>query len=261
MSSNAAKVALITLDEISENAFLRENSTSFLVKNAAHLQPCITGQTRREFDEIMKYRTTDSSRSHQGSVILIGGVLEAFFAKIIDDYLLTLNSKLSKLDSSSKEAILDTYAVQAGNALQHLKTGTFLGVNFDFNRLKRALATTFSNDQNYDLRGDVFTVRFGTCKSEKIESLFNQVGLSGPFDKDLGANKAVAKWAKDRSPTSAANYLREMLDDLGDLRNDLAHGHPTNSISHDLVKQHVAMSKVLVQAINERLFPENIEGE
>jgi RiboL-PSP-HEPN len=256
MTSRAATVALASLDEIIDNSYLRDATIPWLVRNAGAIQSAIGGgDNGRQFSDILAKRRTDPGAAFQGSIVLLSSVLEAYLSSIVDEYLTTVSSKINESNYEKHDTLIRNYTARSGFALQYILSGNFLGAAFDFGRLKKNLAKNLADNDEFEMVGDIFMIRFGTCYPEKIEKLFQKLGLPGPFDANLGKHKSISSWAKDRSPTSAALYMRTLLDDMATLRNDLAHGHPTAAVTHDHVLQFGDMMRAFVSAIDDRLLP------
>lgn len=251
---SSVSIAMAALDEIRSNAEVRENALSWIGKYATELQPCIPrGNARTEFNALMKLRTADPAPTFQGFVVLLSGVLESFITRFTDEFLRAVSKSFERPLNESQEILLKHYLARSGFALQYIGAGNIGGVRFDFVSLKNTLSRNLADNDDFDLHGDVFTVRLGTCSAGKIEALFGKVGIAGPFDKDFGAHPSITRWSKDRSPTSAANYVRDSIDKLADLRNSLAHGQPTSAVDFQSVVDFCELVRAFVEAVSARI--------
>ncbi|MGE8142103.1 hypothetical protein ACQKOE_09030, partial [Novosphingobium sp. NPDC080210] len=128
-----------------------------------------------------------------------------------------------------------TYAAHAGRALSRIFEGSINGINYDFSALQAEMGSCFSGNSAFTINGEVFTLLMGNCTPDRLEKLFDQVGLPNPFGNAVGQNKIVQNWCGERKAGRAANRAKDELERQIATRNDLVHGFASKDVVlHDV---------------------------
>src|SRR5690606_1568036 len=102
--------------------------------------------------------------------------------------------------------------------------GAINGAKYDFDSLQKNLGTCFTDSSPLQLNVGIFTVFIGNCTPERLERLFEEIGLSPPFSDSLGRNALVKKWSGNKGANEAAKSVRKELEIQLERRNEIVHG-------------------------------------
>lgn len=237
------------IEEILNNAQIRQSFSSFFVANASELyaHQSLRKDIRAELTRVLLLKKTDPSAIYRGLLLQLNSAFELFVKRLVGAVLLHHRSKVQKYSDLSV-AIRNTHAVKSAEILRKLYDGKINGVNYDFDHLQKSLGTCFSDKEEFDLTPDVFTLLMGNCTPERLEKLFSVIGISKPFDENTGKNQAIKKWAKGIGPKQAANEARRELESQLSKRNEIAHGPNTMSVSPTDIEQAGAFYLALADA-------------
>ncbi|XAP77859.1 hypothetical protein ABC955_14960 [Citromicrobium bathyomarinum] len=246
------------LDEIVANANLLANLRPLAAKHQSLISGSLYSlgeegvNEASAFNRVMESAKLDIASGLQGLVLQAAGVLEQFLYDIVVRYVSEASAKADHWSANDREHVIQTFILKGAMILTHEPTGTFKGADFDFIQLRRNLAITLSDNSNAKMSGDVFVTRFGTCMPEKIERLFSEIHVPGPFDPALGKHPAVKAYTKDSTPTSSARQVRSELDNLGRLRNRLAHGIGTAGVTHNFTTNTAELVRAFTLGVTDR---------
>jgi hypothetical protein len=88
----------------------------------------------------------------------------------------------------------------------------------------------------------------GNCTPLRLTNLFQKVGLPAPFSADFGDCPDLKKAVGENRKLQAAKLAEHRLTDLMALRNDIAHGAPTISLSVDELRESIQLLCALTSA-------------
>lgn len=247
------------LAEIEDNALFISYFRSFLSKHrteiAAHFYN-LGGENRgfaNEFNKNLTHATSDPASAFQGLVLQATGVLEEFLGYAIRTYVEAASEHPSHWSDERKVKVEREFLVRAGQGLKYEPSGTWDGVDFDFQKLRENLACTLSAEKPSSFSGDVFVIRIGTCTSDKIEGLFKSIGFEGLFSTDFGKHSAIKAYTSETVATKSANRIKADLESLAKLRNRLAHGMGTADVELNTTLSATALVRAVVLAVADQL--------
>lgn len=248
------------LDEVEGNLRFLERAGQILQDNrqvlyqAYSLQGSYGSQKARRLREALEAAKFSNDSSYQGLVVVISGVLETFFAQAMDSYLARAAKRANHWDDDEKDLIRSRFLAKAGLGLTQMPSGRFWKMRFNFGRLLDSLRMTLDDEKDDRYTGDVFMVRFGTCSPEKIEKAFEDFLLAPPFDEEFGNTDFAKSWMGDTEPLAVAEIVRDELDSMAKLRNDLAHGITTSGISSTQLQTYIDCVRCFIHGVSGRLL-------
>ena len=199
---------------------------------------------------------------HTWAVVEIYGAIEQLVEGLIRDYLLSLQRIVSRFDRLPTTIV----ATHTRKSLELLQSAERLGITLSEVDLVANLHGCNSSPLSYTLNHDAFTLHGSNIRSEQVRLLFKEIGI------DNAARRAYQTAAyteflngltgSGQHPLQRSNgkELAE-LDTLVDLRNEAAHGVPSNFLSADLLGEHVAFARAFGLALTEVLEEAVLEAE
>jgi hypothetical protein len=233
----AAKLLNLTVDEAIANAEFMEAAAQYIDASAPHMYAHAGGTPAADLlQPLFALRKKPRESAFRGLIVQIVAAHEVYIANICACLFECIKTRINDNDVDIDAVFRAKYLAKAGAVLTHLPSGTFRGARFDFAALEQNLPSVLLQTRPIDFQSAVLSTRLGACDSEKIDGVLSFFGLETPFRKELGAHKATVDWRSGTSsPTAAAGLIKNELDDLIRLRNDIAHGD-LRDVSIDIVK-------------------------
>ncbi|WP_379551046.1 HEPN domain-containing protein [Qipengyuania sp. DGS5-3] len=250
--AGAAELLHATVDEVEQNAEFVDCAMSYVADSAqlifAHDDG---GPLTKTLKGALELRRTQPAAVFRGLIVQIVAAFEEYVRNFCNAQITLIHTRINDQGGDLNSKLRLTYLSKAGKILGQLPTGTFLGAKFDFPSLENTLSTVLKSEKPIELQPEVFSTRIGNCNSEKLVEIFEWFDLKQPFRKELGSHTATLNWRNgSASPTAVAGLMKRELDDLIDLRNDLAHGEP-RTVSIDSVKNGAQLVKALATAFSD----------
>lgn len=231
--SSIRATAQAAIAEALANARVQQPFSSFITRNASYLYNYASGDGKEHFklelEKLLKIVVPDPTVVFRGIVIQLNGVFEGFVKSLVSAHVTGLASQVNTFSELS-DPLKNAYAVKAGAVMTRLHDGSLNGVKYDFPALLESVGSCFADATPFSFKGDVFTALMGNCTPERLERLFEQVGLPEPFSDTVGRHKSIQALYIDGKGRRAANKLKEELSFHIENRNDLVHGLATKAI-------------------------------
>ncbi len=248
---SAKKNTTLYLDEIEETLAIRKAFNDIVVTRQGLLFPAFQhdSQGKASLREALKSKDVDESAMNRGLVIQANSVFELFIRNLVaavTDHISGSADQFSKIEKNFQNQFL----AHAGRVMNYLPSGIVSGQSFDFQALLDSVRKCLGNESPYQIYSPAFSVLMGNCTPEKLEKLFDILGLKGPFADDLGRSTELQRVLNERGHRRAANLARSTLGQQIDLRNDIVHGQLVRAVSTVDVEQSVAFFRALVSALS-----------
>lgn len=245
----ALRTAEAQIEEAEATARIRNSYSEIMATNAQALFTLIVeGNQRKVLTQALKDINTDSSMLHRGLIVQVSGIFENFVRSICEAVL------AQKARNAGRFADLDIriqteYIHQSAVVLTHSKEGSVRGRNYDFEGLKRDLAGCMLNKEDFEIRAEVFTLLMGNCTSSTLTQFFGALCLTDPFDDRIGEHSGLKKYANQRSKRKVAKFVKRTLDEQIHVRNEVAHGNLTRSVTPHDFQNYVQFFKQYMNAL------------
>lgn len=251
-ATNGLAILEASIEEATANARFVEAAYRF-VSDAAPIifqsDRDVSANARQGLKEVLSLRRSPPDPAYRGLIVQIVGAFESYVASWCAVQFGRLEADLNDNGAAIDPQFRQSFLAKAGVALQHLPSGTVMGARFNFADLESSLPNILRDARPIKFHSDVVSVRLGACNAEKLEKLHEFFMLDPLFAKRLGAHKATLNWRNgSASPTAAAQLIKKELDDLIDLRNDLAHGQ-TRNVTVDAVSNAAKLVIALANAM------------
>lgn len=247
----AHSVATSAISEIVTNAESQTSYSSFITRQSAQLFDYASGEDKKHFKvELLRLLNTaapDPTVVYRGLLIQLNGVFEGFIKSHVAAHVERVASAESTFKNLSAP-LRTAYAAHSGRVLARIHDGSINGIAYNFDALQDSLGTCFSNISPFGLRGEVFTVLMGNCTPDRLEKLFEQVGLPHPFGDPIGKHKAIQGWSGESRARTAASLTRAELERQIEVRNDLVHGLATKVIVISDIQNAAKFFAALIEA-------------
>lgn len=250
----AFEVFQASVEEAKSNATFVDIAYRYTINSNSIIKssdPAVSAAARQELTELLRLRRSSPDPAYRGLVVQIVGAFETFVVGWCAAQFAKLESDLNDNGSPLEQKLRQGFLAKAGIALQYLPKGTVMGARFNFADLESSLPSVLGDTRPIKFHPDVVSVRLGVCNSEKLESLHEFFMLDRLFTKELGSHKATIAWRSgSASPTAAAQVMKKELDELMDLRNDLAHGKGrgvTVDVVHNAAKLTLAIAHAMAK--------------
>lgn len=249
---NAKAVAEAYFDELKATAEIRQAYNEIIVMNAGVLFGAFghDGNLKRRLTEALKLKTTDQSAMLRGLFVQAIGVFDEFVRALIATEL-EKRAKEKKKYSELSQALQNGFISHAGRVLTHYGSGSVNGVKYDFSRLNSSLASCLTDEEGFSLEPRVFTVLMGNSTPERLRKIFETIGLPDPFGVNIGESTELKRALGETRKSVVARMADERLAKLISIRNDIAHGELTTSISYDEFIEGVDFLCALIGALKE----------
>ena len=252
----AKDTARLHIEEAQATARIRRAYTSIIVSNAASLYSVFQDpQQRRLLTEALKDKGTDDSVLLRGLVLQLNGAFENF-VRLLCAAIVEIKSAQASAYSALGEQLRISHLHHSATILTHQRQGNVQGLKYDFEALQTSLANCLLDTRDYKVQPDVFTLLMGNCTAARLKELFTSFSLDDPFNDSLGRNAKLKEWAKERSNRRASKAAKTALDDHIALRNDIAHGNLTKTISETDFDSSAAFFGALIEALSDKVSAE-----
>ncbi|MFB0873587.1 MULTISPECIES: MAE_28990/MAE_18760 family HEPN-like nuclease [unclassified Sphingobium] len=237
------------IDEVRGNLRVRQ-SHAFFVRNHAQLfaYSTIPSHLKAELQATINLKGASETVVYRGLVLQLYGAFERFVADLAGAVLNVLQGKAARY-SDLNESLRNAHTVGSARLLSKLQDRNINGVPFNFDNLQLNLAACFSDDPKYRLGADAFTALLGVCTSERVDSLFEALGIGKAFDDDLGRYSTIKSWAKNAGARESYKLARDGLNELVRLRNQIAHGSGDPEVLDSQVEEAAVFLTVLSSAM------------
>lgn len=247
-------VAKSAISEIMTNADAQTSYASFINRQSAQLFDYAAGEGKKHFKaelvRLLNSVTPDPTVVYRGLLIQLNGVFEGFIKSFVAAHVERVGSKESTF-GALPGPLRTTYTAYAGRVLARIHEGSINGIAYDFDALQASLGTCFSNASPFGLKGEVFTVLMGNCTPERLEKVFQQVGLPEPFGDPIGKHKSIQGWCREKRARAAASLAREELERQIEMRNDLVHGLATKAVMISDVQHAASFFAAIIDAYHD----------
>ena len=228
---SALEIARMQIEEAEATARIRNAYTNIIVQQAQSLYQIFDDTNRRKMlQRALKDKDTDASMLFRGLIMQIISVFENFIRSLC---VIIVEKKSADAGRyyALDEKIREEHIWHSAKILTYLKGGDVKGIKYDFEGLQISLANCILDTNDFNVRPDVFTLLMGNCTSSRLVELFESLSLSGPFDDSLGEHLELKRCTNERSKRKVAKFAESTLNDHIALRNDIAHGNLTRSVS------------------------------
>ena len=252
----AVRTARLQIEEAEATVRIRHAYTSIVVTNAQALFSAFEDRNAKKNLELaLRDKDTDPSMLYRGLFVQLNGVFENFVRSLCAVILETKSSDAGPYHAID-EAIRREHTYQAARILTHIRAGAVYGIRYDFESLQNDWARCILNSNDYKIQSDVFTLLMGNCTSARLTELFRSLSMAGPFDNVLGKHPRLRTLAGERSSQKVANFAKSTLDDHVALRNDIAHGNLTRTVSRAEFESCSTFYKELIEALSDKVSGE-----
>jgi hypothetical protein len=199
---------------------------------------------------------------HTWAVVEIYAAIEQLVEGLIRDYLLRLQRIVSRYDKLPSTII----AVHTRKSLELLQSAERLGLTVSEVDLVANLHGCNATPLSYTLNHEAFTLHGSNIRSEQVRLLFKEVGIDNAARRAY-QSKAYTAFLDGLAGNGSHPLQRPNgkelveLDRLVDLRNEAAHGVPSNFLSADLLGEHVTFARAFGLALVEMLEESVLEAE
>ena len=196
---------------------------------------------KTHLDDVIKPSATATKEfTYTNSIISLYGYLESFLEQLTEEFITSINDvsiPVSALPSAVRERHLEL-------SMQFLTKNAKSRNQDDAKKReceKQVIANLHSflqENDKYTLNSKAFSVHTANFRYNLIQSYFAQIGVECIADRTLGLSDVTAKLAtrQQQSPTDEKSVLKSWLeyelDELAQLRNEIAHGAFEGSIEN-----------------------------
>ncbi|CAM4513943.1 MAE_28990/MAE_18760 family HEPN-like nuclease [Klebsiella pneumoniae] len=239
--------------ELNDTAEIRLAFMELVVQNASILYPSFK-HDRVLADKLKKYltlKTVDQNALYRGLFIQAVAIFEDFIRNMVNHIIECHKIKVKKY-SKLNDVLQNYFIASSGNVLTHYGRGTVNGVKYNFEQLKLSLMSCFSDSDDYYIEPRVFTISMGNCTSSRVEKLFSKLCLDDDIFTSISGTTELKKTVMETRKSAVSLLIKEKLDRIIHIRNDIAHGELTVSISKDEFDDTSVFLRSLIKALAER---------
>ena len=252
----AKSMACDQIEEARSTARIRKAYTAIIVSNAQSLYPIFqTQQQRQLLIKALKDKDTDNSMLLRGLLLQLNGAFENFI-RLLCTAIVETKSARAATYSAVDERLRRDHLHHSATILTYQRQGNVNGLKYDFGALKTSLAKCLLDIAGFEVQSDVFTFLMGNCTSGRLTELFKSLSLQDPFSDSLGQNPRLKEWVNDRSNRRVSKKAKTALDDYIALRNDIAHGNLTKTVSDTEFESCAAFFGALIEALSDKVSVE-----
>ena len=229
--ARALRTAEAQVEEAAATARIRNAYIAIVVSNAQTLYGAFTEESQRKaLSQALMDKNIDGSMLHRGLVVQINGVFENFIRSLCEA---VVNEKVRNAQSffELEHKVQREYLHQSAVVLTHAREGNVRGRSYDFEGLQKSLGACMMGNKSFEVKAEIFTLLMGNCTSARLSGLFEALCLTDPFDDRIGEYPALMRFSKERAKRKVAKFVKRTFDEQVSLRNELAHGNLTKSIS------------------------------
>jgi len=197
----------------------------------------------------LKDSHTDSSSLYRGLTIQLNAVFEGYIRSLIGA---VIDEKCEKVQIYEEldERLKTEHLVSSAKVLTYLKSGTVNGIRHDFLATQKNLISCLSGEEQYAINKDAFTLLLGNCTPDRLEALFESVGMQEPFCDTLGESKKLQTWAGETSKRRVASSARKELETQLDNRNEIVHGNISRTLTQNDFDMAASFFSGLIEGLN-----------
>lgn len=230
------------------------------------------GAVRNHLDEVVKPSGTPLKEfTYTNSIITLYGYLESFFEKLSEEFITSINEAsipVSALPKAVKDRHLEL-SMQLLTKVQRNRTQSDSDKNDSEKEVIKNLNSFLQEELGYSLNSKAFSVHTANFRFDLIQSFFAQVGIDRIANRALIIDNVKVQLAARQQqeplddPKTLQSWLEHELDDLAQLRNEIAHGSFERTIeSFDLVIERaefikrfgLALADILYRSFEEVIF-------
>lgn len=252
----AKKRALSYVAELRETVEVRQFFYEIIIRRNGELMHAFRydAALKVRLAEAAKLKATPPAALYRGLFVQANSIFEAYVRDLSSLVAEKIASKVSKYSD-----LPDNFRLQhihlSGQILQHMKTGTLAGQRFDFNRLTNALGQCFSDSSTFSIMPEVFTLMMGNATPDRLENLFEKIGLPEPFNPGVGKNDAIKRVLGESRQASAAKLAREKLHEVIGVRNTIVHGDLSVAVEQSDLDSAIEFLVAMIDALDELARP------
>jgi hypothetical protein len=253
---SAKNRAFLYVAELRATAAARQLFTEIVVRRNGELMGALSYDpaAKASLIEAPKLKSTPPAALYRGLFIQANSIFEAYIrdlSSVIAEHRASKVPKYSELPESFRQQHIHL----SSQILQHMKTGTLVGQKFDFNRLTAALGQCFSDSVPFSILPEVFTLLMGNVTPDRLESLFEKIGLPEPFDPGVGQSSAIKRVFGEKRHKAAAKLAKDKLHEIVGLRNTLVHGDLSVAVEQSDWEEAVEFLEAMIEALDEIAKP------
>lgn len=253
MANIEEAVALSDLyyQELSSTIQIRQAFQDILISYSQSIFPAISydKDLTERYRGFLKLKTVDQSALIKGLLIQAVAIYENFVREMVSVVIYKLTTQGTQyVDLSLK--LKNGFISSTGKVLTHYGSGTVNGVKYDFDNLAQSLISCLSSRVDYHIDPRVFTILLGNCTSSRIISLLNVLGVSENIFEDIKSDSGLKKHFNETRMSQVEELTKNGLDELINLRNDIAHGDLTRSVSIDELERAIQLLRAFIKALS-----------
>lgn len=248
--SAARTTAINYLDEIAATLRLRQHYHDVIVTRREKLFQAFEGdaKSKEALEYALKDTSVDGSALCRGLIVQVNSAFEFFVHNLTNCVINVRAGNVTKFSEIDKK-LQNSYLSHAGTILTHLPSGSVQGQTYDFDRLLLSLGKCLSDGTEFHMESNVFVFLLGNCTVERLSKLFSTLQLDDPFGDPIGKNSALQRALNEKKTRNTCKLAKKELNDLIKLRNEIAHGNMTRTISVEEVHQAVLFYRAYIEAL------------
>lgn len=252
----AKERAFLYIAELRETAAVRQFFIEIIIGRNGQLMGALNydSEAKALLGEAARLKTTSPAALYRGLFIQANSIFEAYVRDLSSAIAEHTASKVTKY-SDLPEKFRYQHIHFSGQVLQHMKTGTLAGQKFDFGRLTNALGQCFSDSVPFSIMPEVFTVNMGNATPDRLESLFEKIGLAEPFNPGVGQSAKIKKVFNEPRQASAAKLAKDKLHEIMGVRNTLVHGDLSTAVELSDLEEAINFLEAMIEALDELASP------
>ena len=242
--------------ELRETAAVRQFFTEIIIGRNGQLMSALNydPKVKALLGEATRLKTTSPAALYRGLFIQANSIFEAYvrdLSSIVAEHTASVVTKYSDLPENFR----NQHIYLSGQVLQQMKTGTLAGQKFDFGRLTSALGQCFSDAVPFSIMPEVFTLTMGNVTPDRLENLFEKIGLAEPFNPGVGQSARIKKVFNETRQASAAKLAKEKLQEIVGVRNTLVHGDLSTAGEQSDLEEAIDFLEAMIEALDELATP------
>jgi hypothetical protein len=253
---NAKKRAFSYLAELRHTAAVRQFFSEIIIGRNGELMGAFgyDAAVKARLAQAAKLKATSPAALYRGLFIQANSIFEAYVRDLSSIVAENQASKVAKYSELPENFRLQHIHLSS-QILQHMKTGTVAGQKFNFGLLTKALGQCFSNSDEFSIMPEVFTLMMGNPTPDRLETLFEKLGIPEPFNPGVGRSHAIKKVFGELRQASAAKLAKEKLSELVSLRNTLVHGDLSTAVEQSDLDEAVDFFEAMIESFDELARP------
>lgn len=244
------------ITELRETAAVRQFFTEIIIGRNGQLIGALKydPDARELLLAAARLKTTPPAALYRGLFIQANSIFEAYVRDLSSIVVEHTASKVTKY-SDLPVKFRNQHIHLSGQVLQQMKTGTLSGQKFDFARLTSALGQCFSDSDPFSIMPEVFTITMGNATADRLESLFEKIGLADPFNPGVGQSGKIKKVLNETRKVSAAKLAKDKLNEIVGVRNTLVHGDLSTTVEQSDLDEAINFLEAMIEALDELARP------